>query len=86
MNQQSLNVDPREIRKFEELASRWWDRNSEFKPLHEINPLRANFIDQHSPVAGKTLIDVGCGGGSCRKGYSGCTCINSKYIVYPRYT
>lgn len=63
MNQQSLNVDPQEISKFEELASRWWDRNSEFKPLHEINPLRANFIDQHSPVAGKTLIDVGCGGG-----------------------
>ncbi len=63
MSQTQLNVDPREIRKFEELASRWWDRNSEFKPLHEINPLRANFIDRLSPVAGKTLIDVGCGGG-----------------------
>jgi 2-polyprenyl-6-hydroxyphenyl methylase/3-demethylubiquinone-9 3-methyltransferase len=58
-----LNVDPKEISKFEELASRWWDRNSEFKPLHDINPLRANFIDRHSPVAGKSLIDVGCGGG-----------------------
>jgi 2-polyprenyl-6-hydroxyphenyl methylase/3-demethylubiquinone-9 3-methyltransferase len=58
-----LNVDPQEISKFEQLASRWWDRNSEFKPLHEINPLRANFIDQRSPVAGKNLIDVGCGGG-----------------------
>ncbi|MFV0478119.1 MAG: bifunctional 2-polyprenyl-6-hydroxyphenol methylase/3-demethylubiquinol 3-O-methyltransferase UbiG [Parahaliea sp.] len=57
------NVDPREIAKFEALASRWWDRNSEFKPLHDINPLRANFIDQHSPVAGKNLVDVGCGGG-----------------------
>ncbi len=57
------NVDPAEIAKFEELASRWWDRNSEFKPLHDINPLRANFIDEHSPVAGKDLLDVGCGGG-----------------------
>lgn len=57
------NVDPKEIAKFEALASRWWDRNSEFKPLHDINPLRANYIDQHSAVAGKTLVDVGCGGG-----------------------
>jgi 2-polyprenyl-6-hydroxyphenyl methylase/3-demethylubiquinone-9 3-methyltransferase len=63
MSSAELNVDPKEISKFEELASRWWDRNSEFKPLHEINPLRANFIDQLSPVAGKRLIDVGCGGG-----------------------
>lgn len=58
-----LNVDPQEIAKFEALASRWWDRNSEFKPLHDINPLRANYIDEHSPVAGKRLVDVGCGGG-----------------------
>ncbi len=57
------NVDPKEIAKFEALASRWWDRNSEFKPLHDINPLRANYIDEHSAVAGKTLVDVGCGGG-----------------------
>jgi 2-polyprenyl-6-hydroxyphenyl methylase/3-demethylubiquinone-9 3-methyltransferase len=63
MSNAELNVDPLEISKFEELASRWWDRNSEFKPLHEINPLRANFIDKLSPVAGKQLIDVGCGGG-----------------------
>jgi 2-polyprenyl-6-hydroxyphenyl methylase/3-demethylubiquinone-9 3-methyltransferase len=60
---QGMNVDPQEIAKFEALASRWWDRSSEFKPLHEINPLRANYIDQHSPVAGKRLVDVGCGGG-----------------------
>ena len=59
----SLNVDPNEIAKFEELASRWWDRSSEFKPLHDINPLRANYIDERSPVAGKHLVDVGCGGG-----------------------
>ena len=57
------NVDPKEIAKFEALASRWWDRSSEFKPLHEINPLRANYIDERSPVAGKVLVDVGCGGG-----------------------
>ncbi|MCH1492863.1 MAG: bifunctional 2-polyprenyl-6-hydroxyphenol methylase/3-demethylubiquinol 3-O-methyltransferase UbiG [Luminiphilus sp.] len=57
------NVDPAEIAKFEALAARWWDPNSEFKPLHEINPLRANWIDGHSSVAGKSLLDVGCGGG-----------------------
>ncbi|HAD07889.1 MAG TPA: 3-demethylubiquinone-9 3-O-methyltransferase, partial [Porticoccaceae bacterium] len=44
-------------------ASRWWDPNSEFRPLHELNPLRANWIDQHSPVAERRLLDVGCGGG-----------------------
>ena len=60
---ESQNVDPHEIRKFEELASRWWDRNSEFKPLHDINPLRANWIDSLAPVAEKTILDVGCGGG-----------------------
>ena len=59
----SRNVDPQEIAKFEALASRWWDRDGEFRPLHEINPLRANYIDEHSPVAGKQLVDVGCGGG-----------------------
>lgn len=59
----TLNVDPQEIAKFEALASRWWDRNGEFRPLHEINPLRANYIDEHSPVAGTRLVDVGCGGG-----------------------
>jgi 2-polyprenyl-6-hydroxyphenyl methylase/3-demethylubiquinone-9 3-methyltransferase len=57
------NVDAREIAKFEALAARWWDEAGEFKPLHDINPLRANFIDEHSPVAGRRLLDVGCGGG-----------------------
>ncbi len=57
------NIDRSEIAKFEELAHRWWDRDSEFKPLHDINPLRANWIDERSPVAGLTLLDVGCGGG-----------------------
>ena len=58
-----LNVDPQEIAKFEALAGRWWDRDGEFGPLHDINPLRANYIDQRSPVAGQRLVDVGCGGG-----------------------
>ncbi len=57
------NVDPAEIAKFEELAHRWWDRNSEFKPLHDINPLRVNYIDERSPLAEKRVIDIGCGGG-----------------------
>ncbi len=57
------NVDPDEIAKFEALASRWWDPASEFKPLHDINPLRANWIDDLSTVRDKKLVDVGCGGG-----------------------
>lgn len=57
------NVDYDEISKFEALASRWWDEHGEFKPLHQINPLRANYIDTHSPVAERKVIDVGCGGG-----------------------
>ena len=58
-----LNLDPAEIAKFEELASRWWDRDSEFKPLHDINPLRVDFIDRIGQLAGKQVLDVGCGGG-----------------------
>lgn len=58
-----LNVDRAEVAKFEALASRWWDRESEFKPLHDINPLRTNYIDRHAPLAGKKVLDVGCGGG-----------------------
>lgn len=61
---QPLNVDPNEIKKFEDLAHRWWDRDSEFKPLHEINPLRLDYIDKHAGgLKGKKIIDVGCGGG-----------------------
>lgn len=64
MNQKPTpNIDPAEIAKFEELASRWWDRESEFKPLHDINPLRVGFIDRLAPLAGKKVLDVGCGGG-----------------------
>lgn len=57
------NVDHAEVGKFEELASRWWDPHSEFKPLHEINPLRLNYIDDHAAIEGKKVLDVGCGGG-----------------------
>jgi 2-polyprenyl-6-hydroxyphenyl methylase/3-demethylubiquinone-9 3-methyltransferase len=59
----SPNVDPGEISKFEALAARWWDPNKEFKPLHQINPLRLDYIDEHSPLEGKKVLDVGCGGG-----------------------
>lgn len=59
----NLNVDHKEIAKFEALASRWWDKESEFKPLHEINPLRLDYIDRKAMLAGKTVLDVGCGGG-----------------------
>lgn len=62
-NSQSANIDPQEIAKFEELASRWWDRESEFKPLHDINPLRVDFIDRIGGLQGKKVLDVGCGGG-----------------------
>ncbi len=57
------NVDQTEIAKFAALADRWWDKTSEFKPLHDINPLRANYIDERCPVAEKKLVDIGCGGG-----------------------
>ncbi|NNF16178.1 MAG: bifunctional 2-polyprenyl-6-hydroxyphenol methylase/3-demethylubiquinol 3-O-methyltransferase UbiG, partial [Gammaproteobacteria bacterium] len=57
------NLDPHEIRKFEELAERWWDEDSEFKPLHAINPLRLAYIDERAPLAGQSVVDVGCGGG-----------------------
>lgn len=60
---QYTNVDDSEIAKFEALAKRWWDKHSEFKPLHDINPLRSNFIDERSPVAELKVVDVGCGGG-----------------------
>ena len=57
------NVDVNEISKFEALASRWWDPDSEFKPLHEINPLRLDYINRRAQLDGKRVIDVGCGGG-----------------------
>lgn len=59
----NANADPRELRKFSDLAHRWWDPESEFKPLHEINPLRLEWIDRNARLAGKRVLDVGCGGG-----------------------
>lgn len=57
------NIDPAEIAKFSELASHWWDPNGEMKSLHDINPLRLHYIDQHASLQGKKIIDIGCGGG-----------------------
>lgn len=57
------NADPSELQKFSDLAHRWWDPNSEFRPLHEINPLRLEWIDRHAMLKGKRVLDVGCGGG-----------------------
>ncbi len=59
----TVNVDPAEIEKFSALAHRWWDPNSEFRPLHEINPLRLDWIKGMCPLNGKQALDVGCGGG-----------------------
>ena len=59
----ATNVDPQELAKFSELAHKWWDPESEFKPLHQINPLRLDWIDQLASIKGKRVVDVGCGGG-----------------------
>ena len=59
----NINTDPIELEKFNQIAHHWWDPNSEFKPLHEINPLRLNYIDQLASLSGKVVLDVGCGGG-----------------------
>lgn len=58
-----MNADPAELQKFSDLAHRWWDPESEFKPLHQINPLRLDWIDSNACIAGKKVVDIGCGGG-----------------------
>jgi 2-polyprenyl-6-hydroxyphenyl methylase/3-demethylubiquinone-9 3-methyltransferase len=64
----SANVDPEELDKFGEVAHRWWDPNSEFRPLHDINPARLAWIDRNAELKGKNVIDVGCGGGLLSEG------------------
>jgi 2-polyprenyl-6-hydroxyphenyl methylase / 3-demethylubiquinone-9 3-methyltransferase len=59
----TLNADPQELAKFSELAHRWWDAESDFRPLHQINPLRLDWIDQQARLSGKRVVDIGCGGG-----------------------
>lgn len=59
----TINADESELAKFSALAHRWWDPQSEFRPLHEINPLRLDWMDSHSPISGQPVIDIGCGGG-----------------------
>lgn len=59
----AMNADPLELQKFSDLAHRWWDPSSEFRPLHAINPLRLEWINSCAPLAGKTVVDIGCGGG-----------------------
>ena len=66
-----LNADHAELEKFGELAHRWWDANSEFKPLHDINPLRLGWIDRCTHLRGKQVLDVGCGGGLLCAGGAG---------------
>jgi 2-polyprenyl-6-hydroxyphenyl methylase/3-demethylubiquinone-9 3-methyltransferase len=63
MRNENYNIDPSEIAKFSQSAAHWWDLGGEFKTLHEINPLRVNYINQKAPLLDKTVIDIGCGGG-----------------------
>jgi 2-polyprenyl-6-hydroxyphenyl methylase/3-demethylubiquinone-9 3-methyltransferase len=63
MNRDAVNVDPQELAKFESLAARWWDPSGELHTLHDINPVRLQYIEKHAGLAGRQVIDIGCGGG-----------------------
>jgi 2-polyprenyl-6-hydroxyphenyl methylase/3-demethylubiquinone-9 3-methyltransferase len=65
------NADPHELQKFSDLAHRWWDPNAEFKPLHELNPVRLGWIDSHAHLTGKRVLDIGCGGGILSESMAG---------------
>ncbi len=70
MTADTLNVDPQELAKFNDIAHQWWDPHGEFKPLHDINPLRLDYIEQHCALSGIRVADVGCGGGILSEGMS----------------
>ena len=72
MDSAQLNVDAAEVAKFDALASRWWDPSGEFRPLHEINPLRLDWIRQHVDLAGCKAVDIGCGGGILAEAMADC--------------
>ncbi len=74
---QKANIDPAEIKKFDDLASRWWDEQGEFKPLHEMNPLRTNFINNGSPLQDKLACDIGCGGGILSESMAKCGAVTT---------
>ena len=64
----SINLDAKEIAKFDAIAARWWDPGGEFRPLHEINPLRLDYVDHRAPLSGRRVLDIGCGGGLLAEG------------------
>ncbi|MDD2668630.1 bifunctional 2-polyprenyl-6-hydroxyphenol methylase/3-demethylubiquinol 3-O-methyltransferase UbiG [Zoogloea sp.] len=68
----TMNADPAELQKFSDLAHRWWDPESEFKPLHQINPLRLDWINNTAQLAGKKVVDIGCGGGILAESMAAC--------------
>ncbi len=63
MEPEQQNIDPAEVAKFDQLAARWWDPEGEFRPLHDLNPVRLEYINARAPLAGKQVVDIGCGGG-----------------------